>query len=284
MQNKVFIGMPTYNRPEGLRRALESVANQSRLPDEVLISDNAGLTDEAQRIASEFIDRIPGLKFFRQSQNIGATNNFLWLLEQASTSHFMWLADDDEFADENLLASLMGRFAREPDLVLVFPEIAAFFDDARTNWSKDINAPIFGGRQSDWDYLKAFCGYGGGHSFYGLYDRQKLVDANPREMFDSDLAYFNEGRFLHGLFIAGGVRFEPAARMIYNGTSAAKHSNAVLLKAFFEYSKRIHKLYAGSDITLLKKMEALRRVAGSHYPYLLHLFKSRNVPLSTSEN
>lgn len=276
MQDKICIGMPTYNRPQGLRRALESVANQSRLPDEVLISDNASHTDEAQSVASEFHDQLPSLKFVRQSRNIGATNNFLWLLEHASASHFMWLADDDEFADKNLLSSLMGRMAREPNLRLVFPEFLAFFDEAKTNWSKDVHYPIFGQCQSDWDYLKAFCSYGGGHSFYGLYDREKLVAINPRRLLDPDLAYFNEGRFLHSLFIAGGVRFEPSARMIYDGTSATKISNTVLLSAFFEYSKRVHKLYARSHLSPLKKMEALRRVAGSHYPYLLHLFRTRN--------
>lgn len=91
----VSIGVPTYRRPELLRLALESIANQTYHDIEVCVSDNATPGSQVEAVIDEYRSRIPNLKFVRQAVNIGAVPNLMYLLQQAHTPYFMWLADDD---------------------------------------------------------------------------------------------------------------------------------------------------------------------------------------------
>ena len=272
MPANVTVGIPTYNRPEGLRSALESIAKQTVLPAEVIISDNASNTEESAALTAEYRNYLPNLRYIRQTENIGACNNFLWLLGAACQPYFSWLADDDQWENKEYLAALHSRIQRDPSLLMVFPEVDVFFDNQRDIWARCIHAGKFGHCESDWDYMKAFSGYGGGHCFYGLYDREKLRALDPGRLWDPNWAYFAEGRYLHALFLHGGLRFEPGAKMRYNGTMATSISNKALLAAFMKYSIEVHKLYIQSNLSFFEKSSLLRNIAVKHYPYIWNLW------------
>lgn len=112
----VTIGIPTYQRPEFLSRALECVARQTTQEMCVLVSDNATPGDAVRQVVDSFRDRIPGLTLFTQEVNIGGIANFFFLLEQAKTKYFMWLADDDEISD-NYVQSLVTLLEADDHLV-----------------------------------------------------------------------------------------------------------------------------------------------------------------------
>lgn len=272
----VTIGIPTFSRADGLRRALESVAVQTVSVNEVIVSDNNSPGHLNEAVVEEFRSRIPGLRFVKQQSNIGAQNNFLWLLKEAKSTNFMWLADDDELRDSNYLEVMHASKMVRPEEVLLFPEISIFFDEARANWMHDTHHRVFKNCVTDWDYLIAFCGYGGGHCFYGMWNRAALLALGLELLLDDDIAYYNEGRFLHTVFLKGGIRFEPRATLVYDGTAATRKANKILLNAFSTYSCRVHKLYLSSPLSLRQKLSLLARVAKSHYPYLLHLWRARN--------
>lgn len=269
----ISIGIPTYNRPEGLRKALASLAMQTVAPEEIIVSDNAGEDHHASAICAEFADRLPGLKYYRQPENIGANANFIWLLDHASRRYFMWLADDDEYAAPDAVERLHTAISELDSPLLVFPEVDAFFDKARTNWMRNIHSRVFARCKSDWHYLKAFSGYGGGHCFYGLYDRERLLSLDPRALLDPHLAYFNEGRFLHQLFLEGGVRFVPAARFVYDGTSAGKIAPQRLYEAFLEFSQSIRTMYQSSSLGPVRKFITCRNIVRTHNRYIARLKK-----------
>jgi glycosyltransferase involved in cell wall biosynthesis len=271
----VTIGVPTFNRADGLRRALESIASQTVQVSEVIVSDNCSPGSLNEAVVEEFKSRIPGLRFVKQSFNIGAQNNFLWLLKEAKGTYFMWLADDDELRDSNYLEVMHTSRVMCPETLLLFPEISIFFDESRANWLHGVHYRIFEKCVTDWDYLLAFCGYGGGHCFYGMWNRAALLALKLELLLDDDIAYFNEGRFLHTIFLKGGIRFEPRATLVYDGTAATKKANRVLLTAFSTYSYRVHKLYFLSALSLPRKFSLFARIAKSHYPYLFQLWRTR---------
>lgn len=269
----VTVGIPTYNRPEGLRLTLESIASQTKLPAEVIISDNASTTAEAADIAEKYRGHLPDLRYFRQPENIGPINNFLWLLDAAQQPYFTWLADDDQWGNNTYLEALHSRIHADPSLLMVFPDVDIFIGkDKHKTWTRSIHSERYQDCTSDWDYIKAFSSYGGGHCFYGLYDKEKLVSLDPRLLLDPSLAYFTEGRYLHALFLHGGVRFEPNASMHCDATMATKLSNKVLLAAFMTYSIKVHAQYMRSNLSFIEKLTLLRSIALSHYPYILHLW------------
>ena len=86
------IGIPTYNRAQYLRSALESALRQSYPHFEVIVSDNAS-TDETPDVVREFGDA--RVSYFRQESNIGGIQNTNWLIERAEGDYFVPHQDDD---------------------------------------------------------------------------------------------------------------------------------------------------------------------------------------------
>ena len=100
------VGIPTYDRPDLLKRALSSIARQSYGNLEVLVADNASPGSATSRVIDLYRAEIRGLRYYRHERNIGALANFKFLLAEARGRYFMWLADDDEISD-NYIASLV---------------------------------------------------------------------------------------------------------------------------------------------------------------------------------
>ena len=93
----VSVGIPTYNRPVGLRRTLRLICGQTYQNIEIIVSDNASPDPETRSVVEEFVARDERIKYFRQPSNIGALANFRFVLAKASGEYFMWAADDDEW-------------------------------------------------------------------------------------------------------------------------------------------------------------------------------------------
>jgi glycosyltransferase involved in cell wall biosynthesis len=100
----VTVGIPTYGRPELLRRALTSVANQDYPNLEVLVADNASPGDATSRVVDACRESIPGIRYDRHEENIGPLRNFMYLLGAARGTYFMWLADDDEISPSYIIS------------------------------------------------------------------------------------------------------------------------------------------------------------------------------------
>ena len=89
----VSIAIPTYNRANGyLREALQASLGQSYPAIEIIVSDNFS-SDNTEEVVKSYSDS--RIRYFRQSENIGANNNFNFCLEQARGAYFLLLPDDD---------------------------------------------------------------------------------------------------------------------------------------------------------------------------------------------
>src|SRR5207249_4098688 len=80
MNPLVTIGIPTFNRPHLLARALRSVARQDYPNLEVLVADNATPGDETPRVVDSFMASIPNLKYIKHARDIDSFHNFMFLL------------------------------------------------------------------------------------------------------------------------------------------------------------------------------------------------------------
>lgn len=100
----VSIGMPVYNGATTLEQAIESILTQTFHDFELIISDNAS-SDSTEEICRRYVAADPRVSYVRQPQNIGAENNFLFVMESASAPFFMWAAADDvrcpEYVEKN---------------------------------------------------------------------------------------------------------------------------------------------------------------------------------------
>lgn len=99
-QPLVSVGIPTYNRPEGLQKTLECITTQTYQNLEIIISDNCSPDLRVWEIVQDFLEKDKRITYIRQTENIGAANNFKFVLEKATGEYFMWAADDDEWETE----------------------------------------------------------------------------------------------------------------------------------------------------------------------------------------
>ena len=102
----VSILIPTYNRPKGLKKALDTVLEQTYQNLEVIISDNCSSMEEVGMII-ERAEKDERIKIYRQKTNLGAINNFNFLNNKFTGTYYMYLADDDCLA-KNFVEECVG--------------------------------------------------------------------------------------------------------------------------------------------------------------------------------
>ncbi|MGF1452187.1 MAG: glycosyltransferase family 2 protein [Opitutales bacterium] len=113
----------TYCRPEGLRATLESVAAQTRQPDQLVICDNAS-PDHTPEVAESFRERFPNFIYHRHPENIGMPGNLNAAVGHATGDIVVNLHDADTY-DSTLLQKVEAAFASHPSAGLVFWDQAA---------------------------------------------------------------------------------------------------------------------------------------------------------------
>ncbi len=125
---KISIGMPVYNGEKYIREALDSLLAQTYADFELVISDNAS-TDGTEAICREYVNKDIRIKYIRQPINIGAYNNFNYLLENARGDYIKWLAHDDYL--EPFFLEMMVKYLDEHDDVVLCTSDVKIIDDAR---------------------------------------------------------------------------------------------------------------------------------------------------------
>jgi glycosyltransferase involved in cell wall biosynthesis len=125
----VTVGIPTYNRPDGLRRALECVTGQTYRNLEILISDNASPGDETQSVVDSFMRNDSRIIYVRHPINKGAYFNFKFVLDRARGDYFMWFADDDA-CDSEFVSELVACFQRDDTVALAMSDVRIIEDDS----------------------------------------------------------------------------------------------------------------------------------------------------------
>ena len=125
----VTIGIPTYNRPAGLQRALDSARAQDATALEILVSDNASEDPEVERVGRGAAAADQRVRYVRQPANQGHAANFQWLLEHGRGELFMWLADDD-WIDSAYVSRCCEELLADPGTALVCGH-ARYYVDGR---------------------------------------------------------------------------------------------------------------------------------------------------------
>ena len=89
--------IPTYKRPQLLKRAVRSALRQTYKHFIILIADNAS-GPETTAVIEELMREDPRVTFMRHATNIGAVANFQAALMATKTPYVCFLPDDDFFS------------------------------------------------------------------------------------------------------------------------------------------------------------------------------------------
>lgn len=91
---RVSIGIPVFNGENYICAAIDSILAQTFEEFEVIICDNAS-EDRTEAICREYANKDKRIRYFRNSQNIGAANNHNRTFELSSGEYFKWCSHDD---------------------------------------------------------------------------------------------------------------------------------------------------------------------------------------------
>ena len=194
MENKdnqplVSVGIPTYNRPEGLRRTLECITSQTYQNLEIIVSDNCSPGPETERVVREFMERNPRIQYYRPEKNQGLWFNFKFVLEKATGEFFMWAADDDEW-DEHFIHSCVKNLQDNERIGVAFCNIVNTDSFGRIIRSYPLNEfQSFSGINSFrtiYAYLLSPEILGKANIIYGLYRKELITDLGKMSILSDD--------------------------------------------------------------------------------------------------
>jgi glycosyltransferase involved in cell wall biosynthesis len=114
MPVSISVVIPAFNSMKYLRETLDSVLNQTILPNEVLVIDD-GSTDNTAAFAESY--GLPVRVFRRTNQRQAASRNFGI---QAATCEWIALLDHDDVWEPNKLERQMEELARHPEADLCY--------------------------------------------------------------------------------------------------------------------------------------------------------------------
>lgn len=118
----VSIGVPAYNRPDSLDRAITCLREQTWPNLEIIISDNASSDARVAEVIAAHAEQDRRIKVFLQPKNIGPLKNFSFVLEKAAADYFLWAADDD-WCTPDFIEKLLSPLVADPGLVLVAADV-----------------------------------------------------------------------------------------------------------------------------------------------------------------
>lgn len=170
----VSVGLPTYNRPEGLRKCLEYLIAQTYPNFEVIISDNCSSDPAVQDIIVQFAANDKRIKHFRQTENIGLEGNFNYVFSQSAAPYFMWMSDDDYF-DKDYIEKCVNFLEANPGYILC-SGVAKYYSGDKFLFEE--NMFKVDEELSRKRVFKYFSKVGKNGNFYGVFKRS-LADREP---------------------------------------------------------------------------------------------------------
>lgn len=99
----VTIGIPTHNRPKGLRYVLQCATSQTYKNLEILVVDNC---TEPKEAVAEIIDTYrhnTRVRYIRHERNMGPLFNFEYIFTHAKGKYLILFPDDDHYDDPRLI-------------------------------------------------------------------------------------------------------------------------------------------------------------------------------------
>lgn len=120
---KTSLLIPIYNEIKWIERTLQSVIGEA---DEILICDNAS-TDGTSEICQEFAKKHPEVKYIRHKENMGASKNWLYCLDNA-TGEYVRTVGGHDIISRGSTKSMLKIFEENPDASLVFSKNIIMLD------------------------------------------------------------------------------------------------------------------------------------------------------------
>lgn len=114
---KISVAIATYNRAPMVREAVLAALAQTRIPDEIIVSDDAS-TDDTLKVVEDLSRQDSRIRLVRQTRNSGGPGNCNAAVDATRGDLIAWCSDDDRFLPDHLEASA-AYLEAHPEIGLV---------------------------------------------------------------------------------------------------------------------------------------------------------------------
>lgn len=133
MREKISVALCSYNGSKFIADQLNSILNQTQMPDEIVICDDKS-TDDTVQIAKDILEKSNlEYKIEVNESNLGVINNFEKAIVMCS-GDIIFTSDQDDVWVETKVEEMVDVFKENNDLLLVFSD--AYLTDEDVNEKK----------------------------------------------------------------------------------------------------------------------------------------------------
>lgn len=138
---RISIAMATYNGERFIHEQLDSFARQSRLPDELVVSDD-GSSDRTLDIVESFARSAPfSVRIYQNKINLGYALNFDRAIQEC-TGDMIFLSDQDDYWFPEKLARIEKEFAAYPQAMLIMSDAELVHGDGTPTGLTKLNQTL----------------------------------------------------------------------------------------------------------------------------------------------
>ena len=129
---RVVLGLPAYNRPDVLARALESLLSQTFTNFALVIVDDAP-SAETTTIVARYAERDGRVSYEANERRLGMVGNWRKVFDRGrqrypDSEYFAWVSDHDVW-HARWLEEMVSVLDADPDVVLAYPESLRMLED-----------------------------------------------------------------------------------------------------------------------------------------------------------
>jgi len=124
---RVTIILTNYNHAKYLTTSLDGIVGQSREADEIIVIDD-GSTDESLKLIESYARNHSNIRVLENGKNRGVQYSISRALGAATGNWIVWAAADDKLLPD-FLAKGISAIQENPDIGMVFSQLATFRDD-----------------------------------------------------------------------------------------------------------------------------------------------------------
>ncbi|MGN0473408.1 MAG: glycosyltransferase [Lachnospiraceae bacterium] len=125
---KVSVAMTTYNGKDYLIEQLDSIRDQKRKPDEVIICDDCS-KDESGAIVKDYIEKNhleAEWTIIRNENNLGYANNFHKAVD-LTTGDIVFFSDQDDIWNDDKISSCLAIMEEHPEINMLASDYEAYY-------------------------------------------------------------------------------------------------------------------------------------------------------------
>ena len=111
---KISVALAAYNGSEYIVEQLDSILDQSILPDEIIVSDDCS-TDDTYKIVEKYAETHPIVKIFENDVNLGFIKNFEKAAKLCKGDYILFSDQDDIWTHDHI--EVLVKNSYEADLV-----------------------------------------------------------------------------------------------------------------------------------------------------------------------